>query len=153
HRDEQHAGSWKAVSLALSRISSPAWVTAASWWPWPSRVVASRCPANCSCPWRASWPSSTNLILSAPTAARPSSCGAPRAPARPGALWARPWCLALAYAGYKLGQHWGAVSGVLHKYDILVGIGILALVVLFLYRHLGRQKAVGRRRATGDRRQ
>src|SRR2546423_2259649 len=68
-------------------------------------------------------------------------------------LGSLPWCLALAYAGYKLGQHWGAVSGVLHKYDILVGIGILALVVLFLYRQLGRQKAVGRRRAPGDRRQ
>jgi hypothetical protein len=38
------------------------------------------------------------------------------------------------------------VSGVLHKYDILVGIGILALVALFLYRHLGRHKAVGGRR-------
>jgi membrane protein DedA with SNARE-associated domain len=68
-------------------------------------------------------------------------------------LGSLPWCLALAYAGYKLGEHWGAVSGVLHKYDILVGIGILALAALFLYRHLGRQKAVGRRQATGDRRQ
>ena len=68
-------------------------------------------------------------------------------------LGSLPWCLALAYAGYKLGEHWGAVSGVLHKYDVVVGIGILALVALFLYRHLGRRKAVGRRQATGDRRQ
>jgi membrane protein DedA with SNARE-associated domain len=68
-------------------------------------------------------------------------------------LGSLPWCLALAYAGYKLGEHWGAVSGVLRKYDILVGISILALVALFLYRHLGRHKAAGRRQATGDRRQ
>ena len=61
-------------------------------------------------------------------------------------LGSLPWCLALAYAGYKLGEHWDEVSGVLHKYDILVGIGILALFALFLYRHLRRQKAVGGRR-------
>ena len=60
-------------------------------------------------------------------------------------LGSLPWCLALAYAGYKLGEHWDEVGSVLHKYDILIGIGILALVALFLYRHLGRQKAVGRR--------
>jgi len=60
-------------------------------------------------------------------------------------LGSLPWCLALAYAGYKLGEHWGEVGSVLHKYDILVGIGILALVALFLYRHLRRQKAVGHR--------
>ena len=63
-------------------------------------------------------------------------------------LGSLPWCLALAYAGYKLGEHWVAVSSVLHKYDFLVGLGILALVALFLYRHLRRpraQKAVGRR--------
>src|SRR2546423_1265215 len=60
-------------------------------------------------------------------------------------LGSLPWCLALAYAGYKLGEHWGEVGSVLHKYDILVGIGILALVALFLYRLLRRQKAVGHR--------
>ena len=60
-------------------------------------------------------------------------------------LGSLPWCLALAYAGYKLGEHWDEVGSVLHKYDILVGIGILALVALFLYRHLRRQKAVGHR--------
>ena len=60
-------------------------------------------------------------------------------------LGSLPWCLALAYAGYKLGEHWDEVGSVLHKYDILVGIGILALFALFLYRHLRRQKAVGSR--------
>jgi membrane protein DedA with SNARE-associated domain len=60
-------------------------------------------------------------------------------------LGSLPWCLVLAYAGYKLGEHWGEVGSVLHKYDILVGIGILALVALFLYRHLGRQAVGGRR--------
>jgi membrane protein DedA with SNARE-associated domain len=68
-------------------------------------------------------------------------------------LGSLPWCLALAYAGYKLGEHWDEVGSVLHKYDILVGIGILALFALFLYRHLRRQKAEGgRRKAEGGRR-
>jgi membrane protein DedA with SNARE-associated domain len=66
-------------------------------------------------------------------------------------LGSLPWCLVLAYAGYKLGEHWGEVGGVLHKYDVLVGIGILALVALFLYRHLRRQATGDRRQATGDR--
>ena len=60
-------------------------------------------------------------------------------------LGSLPWCLVLAYAGYKLGEHWGEVGSVLHKYDILVGIGIVALFALFLYRHLGQKKAVGSR--------
>src|SRR5437667_12776530 len=60
-------------------------------------------------------------------------------------LGSLPWCLALAYAGQKLGEHWTDVSGVLRKYDVLVGIGILALVALFLYRHLRRQAVGGRR--------
>src|SRR5947209_3135621 len=46
-----------------------------------------------------------------------------------------PWCLALAYAGYKLGEHWRDVGSTLHKYDAAVIVLIVALVVLFVYRH------------------
>ena len=51
-------------------------------------------------------------------------------------LGSLPWCLILAYVGYKLGEHWRNVGGTLHQYDILVGVIIVALVALFLYRHL-----------------
>jgi membrane protein DedA with SNARE-associated domain len=54
-------------------------------------------------------------------------------------LGSLPWCFVLAYAGYKLGQHWGDVGSTLHKYDILVGVIIVVLVGLFLYYHLGRR--------------
>lgn len=46
------------------------------------------------------------------------------------------WCLILAYAGYALGQHWQDVGGVVRKYDVLIGVVIVALIVLFIYRHV-----------------
>jgi membrane protein DedA with SNARE-associated domain len=48
------------------------------------------------------------------------------------------WCFVLAYAGYKLGQHWKDVGSTLHQYDALVIVVAVILVGLFLYRHLGR---------------
>jgi membrane protein DedA with SNARE-associated domain len=48
------------------------------------------------------------------------------------------WCFVLAYAGYKLGQHWTDVGSTLHQYDALVIVVAVILVGLFLYRHLGR---------------
>jgi membrane protein DedA with SNARE-associated domain len=52
-----------------------------------------------------------------------------------------PWCLALAYAGYQLGNHWQDVGGILRKYDYVIVIVVIALIALFLYRHL-RPRAV-----------
>jgi membrane protein DedA with SNARE-associated domain len=46
------------------------------------------------------------------------------------------WCFVLAYAGYKLGQHWRDVGNTLHDYDALVVVVVVILVGLFLYRHL-----------------
>jgi len=51
-------------------------------------------------------------------------------------LGSLPWCFVLA--GYKLGQHWQQVGSVLHKYNAVIVIALVALVVLFLYRHLSR---------------
>ncbi|MGI8827275.1 MAG: DedA family protein [Chloroflexota bacterium] len=51
-------------------------------------------------------------------------------------LGSLPWCFALAYAGYKLGQHWRDVGSTLHDYDILVGVVLVALFALFVYRHV-----------------
>ena len=60
-------------------------------------------------------------------------------------LGSLPWCFILAFAGYKLGENWTNVGGTLHKYDILVGIVVVALVALFLYRHLRRPAVTTRR--------
>jgi membrane protein DedA with SNARE-associated domain len=46
----------------------------------------------------------------------------------------------LALAGYKLGQHWRDVGKALHDYDIVIGVVIVLLVALFLYRHLRRSE-------------
>jgi len=53
-------------------------------------------------------------------------------------LGSLPWCFVLALAGYKLGQHWQQVGSVLHKYDLLIAVALVALVALFLYRHVQR---------------
>lgn len=53
-------------------------------------------------------------------------------------LGSLPWCFILAYAGYKLGEHWRDVGSTLHKYDALVVVIVVILVGLFLYYHLRR---------------
>jgi membrane protein DedA with SNARE-associated domain len=50
------------------------------------------------------------------------------------------WCFVLAYVGYKLGQHWRDVGSTLHKYDVLVGVIIVALGGLFVYLHIQRPR-------------
>src|SRR5579875_2469183 len=39
-----------------------------------------------------------------------------------------PWCFILAFAGYKLGQHWHEVGGFLHRYDYVVVAVFIVLV-------------------------
>lgn len=55
-------------------------------------------------------------------------------------LGSLPWCFVLAYAGYKLGQHWRDVGSTLHKYDVVVGVVLAALIAWFIYRHLQRPR-------------
>jgi membrane protein DedA with SNARE-associated domain len=56
-------------------------------------------------------------------------------------LGSLPWCFILAYAGYKLGEHWRDVGSTLHKYDALVAVIFVILVGLFLYQHLRRMRS------------
>jgi len=49
------------------------------------------------------------------------------------------WCFILAYAGQQLGAHWHEIGSTLRKFEYLVGIILVALVGLFLYRHLRRR--------------
>jgi len=43
-----------------------------------------------------------------------------------------PWCYALAYAGKILGENWLIIKNYIHKFDILIAIFIIALIVLFI---------------------
>ncbi len=52
------------------------------------------------------------------------------------------WCIILGYAGYTLGQHWQDVGGALRKYDVLIAVVIVALIALFIYRHVRRPQTV-----------
>jgi len=47
-----------------------------------------------------------------------------------------PWCLALSYFGYRLGQHWQSIRTYFHDLDIVVLVGIVAAVIWWVWRHL-----------------
>ncbi len=43
------------------------------------------------------------------------------------------WCLALAYAGMKLGQHWEELAPYFHRFDTVIGILIVAGAAIVVY--------------------
>ena len=55
-------------------------------------------------------------------------------------LGSLPWCLILAYAGYKLGENWTQVGGTLRKYEYVVVAVVVVLVALYIYRHVRRSQ-------------
>lgn len=46
------------------------------------------------------------------------------------------WCLGLAYGGYLLGAHWESLRNAMRPFDIPILIVIVALIVLYIYRHV-----------------
>jgi membrane protein DedA with SNARE-associated domain len=51
-----------------------------------------------------------------------------------------PWCLGLAYVGQKLGEKWNqddTLKTWFHRFDFLIGIVGVLLVVWWVWRHLG----------------
>ena len=52
-------------------------------------------------------------------------------------LGSLPWCLALGYAGEKMGDNWDTLGGYFHKFDTLIVVVILIGIVWFLERHFG----------------
>jgi membrane protein DedA with SNARE-associated domain len=46
-----------------------------------------------------------------------------------------PWCLALAWVGMKLGQNWRELGQYLHKFDLVIGVLIIAGIVWFVGSH------------------
>jgi len=47
-----------------------------------------------------------------------------------------PWCLGLAWVGYKLGENWNTLGTYFHKLDAVIGLLILAGVGWFIYDHV-----------------
>jgi membrane protein DedA with SNARE-associated domain len=48
-------------------------------------------------------------------------------------LGSYPWCLALAWAGMKLGQHWRDLAPYFHRFDNLIAVLLALGVAAFLY--------------------
>jgi membrane protein DedA with SNARE-associated domain len=46
------------------------------------------------------------------------------------------WCLALAYAGMDLGQHWTALGPYFHRFDTLIGVLLIIGVGFALYKRV-----------------
>jgi membrane protein DedA with SNARE-associated domain len=46
------------------------------------------------------------------------------------------WCLLLAYAGMKFGQHWSALSPYFHRFDDVIALALVAGAGIFLYNRL-----------------
>jgi len=50
-------------------------------------------------------------------------------------LGSLPWCLALAYAGLRLGAHWPVLENYFHRFDTALSVLIVAAVVWFVRTH------------------
>lgn len=46
------------------------------------------------------------------------------------------WCLGLAYAGMKLGEHWDDLSPYFHRFDSVIAVVIAAAAAVVLYQRL-----------------
>jgi len=51
-------------------------------------------------------------------------------------LGSLPWCLGLAYLGKKLGDHWDTLKIYFHKFDFIIILVIIALLVWHIWRHI-----------------
>jgi membrane protein DedA with SNARE-associated domain len=59
-----------------------------------------------------------------------------------------PWCLALAYAGMKLGQHWRDLAPYFHRFDTGIGVVLVFSAAAFLYNRI---RAIARASAATER--
>jgi membrane protein DedA with SNARE-associated domain len=60
------------------------------------------------------------------------------------------WCLLLAYAGMKLGQHWESLAPYFHQFDAVIGIVIVAGVALVVYNRVRSIMSAPTRDAASD---
>lgn len=50
-------------------------------------------------------------------------------------LGSLPWCFGLAYAGVILGENWHALESYFRQFDLLIGIVLLGLIIIFFWHH------------------
>ena len=46
-----------------------------------------------------------------------------------------PWCLGLAYVGYKLGPRWPILREYFHRFDLVIGVIVVAAAAWFIFNH------------------
>ena len=51
------------------------------------------------------------------------------------------WCWALAMGGYILGEHWEEMREITRPFDIPIILALLALLGIYIYRHLRKHEA------------
>lgn len=51
-------------------------------------------------------------------------------------LGSYPFCYALAYFGYKMGEHWHGLEAYFRKFDVLIGAVLVACAVWWIRRHV-----------------
>ena len=55
-------------------------------------------------------------------------------------LGSLPWCLGLAWVGYKLGERWDTLGVYFHKFDMVIGAVLVAGCAWFVWHHLRARK-------------
>jgi membrane protein DedA with SNARE-associated domain len=69
-------------------------------------------------------------------------------------LGSYPWCLALAFAGMKLGEHWRDLAPYFHRFDNLIAALLVVAVAVFVYARLrGRNRPAAPAAEAGSRNQ
>ncbi len=46
------------------------------------------------------------------------------------------WCLALAWIGKKLGEHWNTLGVYFHRFDAAIGAALAVAIVWYVWRHI-----------------
>ena len=57
------------------------------------------------------------------------------------ALGSLPYVTALGYAGMKLGENWDSVRSAMQRFDKAIGVVLIILIVLYIWRHIKHSKA------------
>jgi len=56
-------------------------------------------------------------------------------------LGSYPFCYALGYFGYKMGEHWHGLEATFRKFDVLIGVVLVACAVWWVRRHVLSERA------------
>ena len=66
--------------------------------------------------------------------------GIARMPFVPFAIWtflgSLPWCYALSYFGFKMGENWERLGTYFHRFDVVIGFVLLVGIIWWVWRHL-----------------